>query len=977
MQVKNELARKLLDALFSPESHFSLTDGVNLINKEWCRDKIRQYIDWLNQLDVHSAVIISTPGIETLCLCYALVISDKTYIPVHTSTSSELLQRYLNDYQIDLLLVEPGLASHCDHELRNRLVEEEDRSFYYYRPLQTHQTFCLSPGIVFFTSGTTAQPKAVHYHYATLLRYIVWCVDEFNLNNKDHVLFTTELSFVASLRPLFVPVLSGANVVFANNFSANKLQLFVNTLVQNEITVLNVTATLFKMLLRHIETSGFISAMTSVRLALLSGEPLDLQDIDLWFERIKQDTIFYNLYGATECLVPFYKKVTGSLLEKERLHLGQLRAGCSYKLLPSAKGYELYVAGDISTSYLDPALTQSRYITVENQRFIKTEDIVERCDRELFYISRAQRIVKRYGQIVNLDQIEYILKKSRNHLNFITFTSEDKNNIYLLICGAPESDELLRHVKQTLKQHLPGYMHPSEYFFSRELPLTCSGKIDYSTIKKAFVREPISTIYDYFKRFFRDNRVNAEARIVDLGLESIDYMDMAEAFWQLTGKWLDVSKITDDMIIANIASCLVDHNVTPSGFRDVVQLNTIRRGLYEHELQGARQDGHYITTSFALKGEININRLELAIAATIANHFMLSSKLVLIDDDYYFARTTMQTGFRLRAPVFPGRNNVIGKLKTCIHADRLFNAYIQKRKGQYFLIMAYHHIVIDGWSTMMIREEIFRRYEGAYKIKSLKQVEEIEHLNQANQIWPADPKNINKLKSMLSPIDPEEYNRLDPFFNGSLCKKHTIFCVNKNNMDEFARSNQIQDFPYSVLFSLLLHRIISQRSGVKKLYFYMSFSNRNFPVPDIKELITNLATGLPVFFDSKNLSAQELARQMQDILTCYFKNMSYGAITEIWQKEFIQQRILLPRDIPYIIVYTYINKIVDNDYVQNHYIDWLSSEQDVNFNKKGVIFLRVYNMGSYFVINMDSQMKKGLHNCLIEDLQKFLPPKPE
>ena len=42
--------------------------------------------------------------------------------------------------------------------------------------------------------------------------------------------------------------------------------------------------------------------------------------------------------------------------------------------------------------------------------------------------------------------------------------------------------------------------------------------------------------------------------------------------------------------------------------------------------------------------------------------------------------------------------------------------------------MAYHHIALDGWSSMAVREEIFRRYEGTYDIETLEKSEELKSL---------------------------------------------------------------------------------------------------------------------------------------------------------------------------------------------------------------------------------------------------------
>ena len=977
INVKNKLAKRLLNTLFYTDNNASLDDGFSVLNSTLCFDKIKQYSAWINQLNIHSVMIVSPPSIDALCVCYALVLTNKTYIPVHTSTSSELLHVYLQHYQVDLVLIHPQLAKQFDCEFKTKLTQDENRGFFYFLSQKKQDTFCWIPGIVFFTSGTTEQPKVVHYYYDTLDRYLSWCLDEFKLDSQDTLLFATELSFVASLRPLFVPTLAGANIRFMGSSSTNKLQLIVNAILKNKITVLNLTPTLFKIVLQHMKQSKSQHTLSSVRLVLLSGEPIDITIINHWFAQIKADTIFYNLYGATEYLVPFYKRINAPLQDNDRLHLGQLRAGSLYQLLPNAtQGDELCVAGDLSTAYFDEELSQKNYLIINNRRFIKTNDFVKMHNNELYFCSRSQRIIKKYGQLINLDQIEYVLKKHLNTLEFITFLDEEnKNKIYLVICGALRDEALLTQVKLNLKMHLPGYMHPNDYLFTKELPLTTSGKIDYLLIKKTHTQSQVHDVSDYFKRFFHNNKVNKEMRIVDLGLESIDYIEMTEAFLRLTGKWLDVSKIDDDVRISTITSCLVSLNLETLNLSNAVKLSPNVTQFFSYELNSPQvKNSSCFVASFLLKGTINIKRFEIAIADTLGNHFMLNSKLAMKDNDFFFVSTTKQSNFRFRTPIFFVKT-ALSKLKTSVHSDRLVTIYIQKKRMQYFLIMAYHHIALDGWSALLLREEIFRRYEGIHEIMPWKKADEIDCLNKVNQVSLNTDYTISELKARLLQINPDEYNRVDSFFTGRLQKQNTCFSIEKHAVDQFARKNKIGEFPYSVIFALLLHQIISQLAGVYKLSFYTSFSNRNLPIANIKQLIANFATGLPVFFDSTNLTSKELALQIKENFAIYFKSISYGTTTELRQNEIIGKKLLSLHERPYSLVYTYINKIVADNYIQTNYIDWNHSTSEINPGGStaiGNIFLRVYNMGSQFVVTLNSQMNPGLHNSLLKNLSGLL-----
>lgn len=194
-------------------------------------------------------------------------------------------------------------------------------------------------------------------------------------------------------------------------------------------------------------------------------------------------------------------------------------------------------------------------------------------------------------------------------------------------------------------------------------------------------------------------------------------------------------------------------------------------------------------------------------------------------------------------------------------------------------------------------------------------------------------------------------------------------------VDQFSHKNDINNTPYSVIFPLLIYQLISHQTGVNKLFFYMSFSNRNLPIPHAKELLVNLSTGLPVFFDGTDLSPKELALQIKNSLTLFFKNMSYGKIIQLWENQIISRDFLSMTKQPYCLIISYMNKLVEDEYIQNNYIDWQHSSSEINTSNKGtkgMVYIRIYDMGPYFVLNLFTQLKKNLHVTLINRLKKLM-----
>ena len=972
MNIKNPLAELVVNAL----NRFSHNVLLRSKNESWQGEqltiKIHHYCQWLHEIEAHTILIVSPPSPETIALIYAIIISNKTYIPIHRTSSPALIKNYVEKYQIDLCVIDDAFTNQWSHVDKQMLPLSHKPPFLYWYPLRQGKTSSLLPGILFHTSGTQSLPKPVFYHYHTLFNYLSWCLQEFSLTQNDQVLFTTELSFVASLRPLFLPNLSGSPTVFVNN---NKLFPDIAKLLPL-VTVLNITPTFFKLIIQELKNTHCLPKFPSIRLILLSGEPIDSILINQWLTTINPKTVFYNLYGATEFLVPFYKKITKLLLLEDERHLGQLRTGCDYHLEPySSQSYELFITGEIAATYGDNAQrNEQQYLIIGDRRFIKSNDLVTMKQRELFYNSRTQRLIKRYGQLVSLDQITYILKQWRNTLDVVVLADDDKQNqIYLVIKG-PSDKTLVEQIKSLLKKQLPSYMLPSEYYFSATLPLLASGKIDYQTLKKQYKRPWSTSIADYFQRFFPDQCIDFDAKIISLGLESIDYIEMTETLYKLTGKWLNVSKINDNTRINTLSSCFINIHANDYGYDNAVKLNALQQAFYLLELNnpGERiRQKHYLTTYYCLQSAIDLTKLTQAIQDTLRNHFLLNAQLTEQNDSYFFVPAPEQSNFTLRRSFF-FPNKILKQLAVSVHDNRLINIYIQKRRKDYFLIITYHHILLDGWSLALLREELFRRYHGDPIEQTLNKQEEIAALNIANQMTITND-NLHEVKALLTKIELHHYKPLTAFFSGKLKKQYLCMTITKEKIEQFAYKNNLQGLSYSTLFAYLLFKIITDTAQLKALYFHTSLSNRNLPAPQIHKLITNLATNLPLFIDGTKREIRELAMQIEKDLSFYFKCMDYQSVVSIsaLATEILGRPLLLSNEKnSHPIVFTYINHLHEGGNIQNRYINWSKSHHTINAKRDGSLSFRIYNNDEFFIIQLDAIINEKHFNQLVEYLRK-------
>ena len=84
-------------------------------------------------------------------------------------------------------------------------------------------------------------------------------------------------------------------------------------------------------------------------------------------------------------------------------------------------------------------------------------------------------------------------------------------------------------------------------------------------------------ITTYFQPFFKDRPVNFEAKLSDLGFESLDYIELAAFFLKKTNNWIDISQLNNHSKISSLSSYLINSNIEKPPYKDKVILDKLSR----------------------------------------------------------------------------------------------------------------------------------------------------------------------------------------------------------------------------------------------------------------------------------------------------------------------------------------------------------------------------------------------------------------
>ena len=964
MSELNLLAKQLIKIFY--DNTFCIIEDNRQFKSQECLVLIKEYLAFLDEFDIRSVMIVSSPTIDSLCLMYALIISNRTYIPLYTGTSLTLLKTYLTEIQSDMIFFDD---SWINNNINNTFECDRFKSFHFFKN-EIETSHSILPGMVFFSSGTTGLPKAIHYHFNVIANYLSWCIKEFDISFKDIFLITTEMSFIASLRPLFLPLFNSCKLVLLDLNKQNKLSLILSNICHNDVNILNITPSILNQIFIHSKHMNIIDRLSKIKLIFLSGEQINSEVIENWFNKVSVEVKFYNLYGATEYLVPLYKKIDCTQTQKEIQGLDHDRAGVEVKFtLEDNNIYSLMVAGEIATGYIDPKLNGQNFILDENKRYLKCADLFVNNNNLTSFYERKDGIIKRYGHKVCLSQIENTLKSSPFAFDCAAILVNDIQIV--LVISSEKTKANMTHVKQLFSNKHPWYMQPDKYKFVKELPKTSSGKVDYPMLKSSMLTDEKNCITSFFSNFFPDGIVDENVTLLSIGLVSIDFIHLSEVILKSMGKWFDLSKIDESFRICDLSKLLYSNLTYVSENKNSVILSRVQQGIYRYELnkQSFGWHVHYIYY-FRLIDGIDLKRLSNSIEETIDNNFMLSCKLQRRGKDFFYVRVEKPKSTKLRCRL--SKNAKPEKfLVTNIYSERLVQIYIQARGLHYYLVLAYHHIAIDGWSAANIRNEIFSRYKGQFNSLWSSPKEEVCLLNNVNETSLLET-NIDELLSVFQDIEVKNYNNLDNIFYDFIQPEHTGFSVSKNELQHYGKSNNIEGTPASCLFLLNLNYSLIEITKELSFLYSVSFSNRMQDVPFVRNLIMNMVTGLPLFISSVSKSYKGVAKDIENKLNIYFKYMDYNSIINFYKSPKIKEIQTAYSTNKYKIYYTYIGKTSINNYKSEEFIDWDKSQANIFLGGSGIIFLRVFDVGNQYIVNIGTRVNRGVHKALVNEFKKRL-----
>ncbi len=355
-----------------------------------------------------------------------------------------------------------------------------------------------SPACVFFTSGTSGQPKAVvSPHRATLRLFAPGGPLAFGPGRR--MAQAAPVAWDAfSLEVWGMLTTGGSCVIVADDhLLPHRLADLVSL---HSVNTLWMTASLF-----NVFVADEIDCFTGLQTLYTGGERLSPRHVRMFIEQ--HPTIqLYNGYGPVEsCVFATCHAITlddccaphgipiGEPVPSTRIFVVD-----GSRICPAGVPGELCIAGaGLALGYLgDEALTRSKFddLVVDggNVRIYRTGDQGLRDDDGVYhFIGRNDRQLKVRGHRIELEEVEAHAAAVEGVLACaavaIPGREEEYERIalyYTLIAGTEVATSGLDPlaVRERLAQRIPAYLLPAVAQAVREIPLTDTGKVDYAVL---------------------------------------------------------------------------------------------------------------------------------------------------------------------------------------------------------------------------------------------------------------------------------------------------------------------------------------------------------------------------------------------------------------------------------------------------------------------------------------------------------------
>ncbi|WP_025858616.1 non-ribosomal peptide synthetase [Pseudomonas sp. CHM02] len=596
--------------------------------------------------------------------------------------------------------------------------------------LPQHQAYLI------YTSGSTGKPKGVVVSHGEIAMHCTAVIERFGMRPDDCELHFYSINFDAATERLLVPLLSGAQVVLRaqGQWDAEEICALIRT---HHINILGFTPSYGSQLAQWLATQ---QQTLPVRMCITGGEALTGEHL----QRIRaafQPQVFFNAYGPTETVVMPLASLAPEHLEEgaASVPIGSIIGDrvayildADLALVPQGAIGELYVGGaGLAQGYHQRrGMTAERFVADpfahNGGRLYRTGDLVhQRADGLVEYLGRIDHQVKIRGFRIELGEIETRLLEHdavREAVVLALDSPSGKQLVAYLVSDA-EHGALRDALKAHLKAQLPDYMVPAHLIVLDSMPLTANGKLDRRALpqpdpeanRQTYVaprNELESTLAAIWCAVLNVQQVGLDDNFFELGGDSILSIQVVSRARQAGIHFSprDLFQHQTVQTLAAVATRSEQVTAEQGVLTGSSGLTPIQHWFFDTEIP---QRQHW-NQALVLKPLqlLEPHRLEQALLAVLEHHDALRLSFSPRDAQWHAEHLAVpQGGVLMQAQVRDMAHCTALFTDTqrsldLEHGPLLRALLVDGPEGQQRLLIAIHHLVVDGVSWRFLLEDL-------------------------------------------------------------------------------------------------------------------------------------------------------------------------------------------------------------------------------------------------------------------------------
>ena len=627
---------------------------------------------------------------------------------------------------------------------------------------------------VIYTSGTTGVPKGVVIEHRQLLNYSVGMAEtlsikgEYTGDESHHLSFAHISTIAADLgnTSLYGALCFGGCLHLIDSecaFDPDAMSAYGQA---HELDVLKIVPSHLQGLLSAQDAKAVLPR----KLLILGGEACSIELIKQ-IKALSPQLRMINHYGPSETTVGVLThEISDSDIECQLIPLGRPLPGSEVYVLDSAGQLsplgvagELYIGGaGVGRGYINrDELTAERFVShtfnevsateqPKSTRLYRTGDKVRYLPNgQLVFMGRLDEQVKVRGYRVELGEIERCLTDMDTVQQAVVRLESSEVSQQLVAYVVPDASqtevsdiELSDTLIAQLSKVLPDYMLPQQCVMVEAIPLTLNGKVDWQALSalaqseviksesRAAETEAEQALLSIWQAILKRDDIRVDDNFFALGGDSILSLQVI-AKAKRAGFKLLPKQVFDNPTIESLAAVAkpLDKQAKPA--RDInapvsgeLPLTPIQHWFFESE----HPQAHHWNQSLLVqsKAPLDTQALQAAVAMVVKHHDQLRSEFIKTaqgytqhvlpwDDakgtDYYH----LIQGVTDEASLTEALNQAQGSLSLSSQdgVGQLFKVFHVKgsETTPEYLLLAAHHLVVDGVSWRLLIEDIQRAYQ--------------------------------------------------------------------------------------------------------------------------------------------------------------------------------------------------------------------------------------------------------------------------